>query len=407
MGMLDGLTAVVTGGGGDIGRACVGRCLCEGAALVVSVDRVAIDSGKLAAEIAEYMDGLQPQHAFIALVRERQAALAPQAAQRGKATNDRQALASQYQAILALIDERCASAQMDLRSEVGVQQSIVQALEGKVGAASRRIHVLITCAGGAVDRTQCDPADTLPDVVSFTDHFTLNTATAINAVRACMPMLLRGAQSNHADASNTGDGAVAPADQVDLESIRPEQPPAFPSSCADKPVASVVFVSSVNAVSGIGQVAYSAAKAALQPIAADLSVRFGRYGLRANAIALGTVATMGAWKERVAHDPEVFRKIGRRIPRARVASAWEAAGSIVSLASPASALITGQCIVADGGWSLACGTCVVTNYKKQKHGEGDGTTAADDDDDDDGGGDGGEPRPKTSKQSTSKPWYEL
>jgi len=54
-----------------------------------------------------------------------------------------------------------------------------------------------------------------------------------------------------------------------------------------------------------------------------------------------------------------LRKIGSKIPRGRVASAWEAAGSAVWLASRSAALVTGQTLVADGGWMLAAGTFVL------------------------------------------------
>lgn len=187
-----------------------------------------------------------------------------------------------------------------------------------------------------MNRTEREPIDNLPTTTSFADNAALNTATTVAAIRAAMPYLLCAGSSTRGDgtagagtvgseqpaaveASDTSPSATGNDDNddvhdrnnneehgaVDLRALAPPQPPQFPSSCVDVMAGSVVMVSSVNAVTGIGQVAYSAAKAALHPIAADLAVRFGRYGLRANAVALGTVATMGAWKERHERDPEV------------------------------------------------------------------------------------------------------
>ena len=49
----------------------------------------------------------------------------------------------------------------------------------------------------------------------------------------------------------------------------------------------IVLVSSVNAVTGIGEVAYSTSKAALHPYAMNLACYYGKYGVTANTIALG------------------------------------------------------------------------------------------------------------------------
>ncbi len=119
-----------------------------------------------------------------------------------------------------------------------------------------------------------------------------------------------------------------------------------------------VFTSSVNAILGIGEIPYSSAKAALTPLARCLATQFGHEGVRANALALGTIATK-IWSRRVKKDPEVLNKIAARNPRGRVGTAEEAARVLCFLASPASALINGQVIIADGGWSIAAGT--ITN----------------------------------------------
>jgi NAD(P)-dependent dehydrogenase (short-subunit alcohol dehydrogenase family) len=41
----------------------------------------------------------------------------------------------------------------------------------------------------------------------------------------------------------------------------------------------------------------------------------------------------------------------RRIPAARFASCGEVASAVLYLASPATAMVTGDCIKVDGGWT--------------------------------------------------------
>jgi len=63
----------------------------------------------------------------------------------------------------------------------------------------------------------------------------------------------------------------------------------------------IINISSANATGIYGYPAYSAAKAGLEHFTRFLAVELGRYGVRANAIAPGSVKTQ-AWNERVAHE---------------------------------------------------------------------------------------------------------
>ena len=119
----------------------------------------------------------------------------------------------------------------------------------------------------------------------------------------------------------------------------------------------IVNISSVNGLIGIGEAAYSAAKAGVDSLARTTAVRYGRYGIRCNSLALGTIATFTRnWAERLKKDPKVLDKIASKIPRKKVGTPEEAASIILFLASDASRLINGATVVADGGWTLACGT---------------------------------------------------
>jgi meso-butanediol dehydrogenase / (S,S)-butanediol dehydrogenase / diacetyl reductase len=117
----------------------------------------------------------------------------------------------------------------------------------------------------------------------------------------------------------------------------------------------ITFVSSVQAFQGLrGCVVYAAAKAALIAAARTLATEVGRYGIRVNAIAPGTIDSpmfqrdvgrvdIGARTEfidRVA-NANVLGRIGRPDEIGEVAA---------FLASDRSSYVTGTCITVDGGF---------------------------------------------------------
>lgn len=119
----------------------------------------------------------------------------------------------------------------------------------------------------------------------------------------------------------------------------------------------IVNISSVNSLIGIGQVAYSAAKAGVNSLTMNIAVQYGCYGIRCNCLCLGTIKTESPfWRKRLNEDPEVFDKISATIPRKKIGTPEEAAKLIFFLGSEDSALINGAIIIADGGWTLAVGT---------------------------------------------------
>ena len=91
--------------------------------------------------------------------------------------------------------------------------------------------------------------------------------------------------------------------------------------------------------------AYAAAKAGMVGLARSIAVDFGAVGVTANAVAPGWIAT-GA---QTAHESEQ----GRRTPLGRSATADEVASAIAWLCTPGAAYVTGQCLVVDGGNSIA------------------------------------------------------
>jgi NAD(P)-dependent dehydrogenase (short-subunit alcohol dehydrogenase family) len=115
----------------------------------------------------------------------------------------------------------------------------------------------------------------------------------------------------------------------------------------------IINVSSVNALGYFGNEAYSAAKAGILSLTRSLAVRYGPSGIRANAIAPGTLKTQ-AWEERRARDPEIFERVAGWYPLGRVGEPEDIANAALFLASDEASWITGAVLPVDGG--LLAGT---------------------------------------------------
>ncbi|MBJ2150024.1 SDR family oxidoreductase [Paracoccus sp. IB05] len=116
---------------------------------------------------------------------------------------------------------------------------------------------------------------------------------------------------------------------------------------------SVVNIVSVNGLGVYGHPAYSAAKAGMIHLTRLIAVEYGRHGLRANAVAPGTVRTR-AWEARAAQNPNVFAEAAAHYPLGRIARPGDVAEAVGFLASPLAAAITGICLPVDCG--LTAGT---------------------------------------------------
>jgi meso-butanediol dehydrogenase / (S,S)-butanediol dehydrogenase / diacetyl reductase len=110
----------------------------------------------------------------------------------------------------------------------------------------------------------------------------------------------------------------------------------------------VVNVASVNGLLHLGQEAYSAAKAGLIQLTRSVAVRYGPLGIRANAVAPGTVRTP-AWSERVRSDPQIFERLAKWYPLQRVGDPEDVARPVLFLASREASWITGATLPVDGG----------------------------------------------------------
>ncbi len=114
----------------------------------------------------------------------------------------------------------------------------------------------------------------------------------------------------------------------------------------------IVNLSSSSALGNRGQVNYSAAKAGLQGFTKTLAIELGPFGVTANAVAPGFIATdmTAATAARVGVPFEDFQKAAAdRIPVRRVGQATDVANTISFLVSEGAGFVSGQVIYVAGG----------------------------------------------------------
>lgn len=103
----------------------------------------------------------------------------------------------------------------------------------------------------------------------------------------------------------------------------------------------------------LGDALSSVPKAGVESLMRSIALEYGRYGVRANAVAPGIInAGLGAEFQRKFHTPEAWEGIRKKIPMRRFGEADDIARAVRFLISPASSYITGNTLVVDGGMHL-------------------------------------------------------
>ncbi len=128
----------------------------------------------------------------------------------------------------------------------------------------------------------------------------------------------------------------------------------------------VVNISSIAGVSGnAGQIAYSAGKAAIMGMTKTMAREWGRYNVNVNCVAFGWIKTritkpIGSGEEtavilgrevKMGIQPEFIAQMEKMIPLGRGGTPEEAAGAVYLLCLPEANYISGEVLIAGGGFT--------------------------------------------------------
>lgn len=129
---------------------------------------------------------------------------------------------------------------------------------------------------------------------------------------------------------------------------------AFGKNMISRGAGSIIGFSSIrHSVVEPGQGVYAGTKAATVQLLRTAAAEFGRFGVRANAIAPGCVET--PLTEQIKEQPDWYEAYADKSAFKRWSQPSELAGPVVFLASRASTFVTGTVLYADGGWTAIDG----------------------------------------------------
>lgn len=114
---------------------------------------------------------------------------------------------------------------------------------------------------------------------------------------------------------------------------------------------SMLVTSSSSAIHGAPRnQAYAATKGAVLPMVRGIAVEYGRWGVRANAVLPGWIAT--DMTQGMQGNPKFGERVLTRVPARRWGEPEDFGGIAVYLASDASRFHTGDSFVIDGGYTI-------------------------------------------------------
>jgi NAD(P)-dependent dehydrogenase (short-subunit alcohol dehydrogenase family) len=113
---------------------------------------------------------------------------------------------------------------------------------------------------------------------------------------------------------------------------------------------SIIHTSSqMGHVGGIDRTVYAASKHAIEGLTKSMAIELGTRGIRVNSIGPTFIRT--PLTESTLNDPERKAWIMKKIKLDRMGEVEDIMGAVLFLASDASAMVTGTCILIDGGWT--------------------------------------------------------
>jgi NAD(P)-dependent dehydrogenase (short-subunit alcohol dehydrogenase family) len=209
--------------------------------------------------------------------------------------------------------ESCTQTAASLAAEGGVCHGLpgdlssldgVRALAKSFAAREQKLDILINNAGIMAEA----PIETITEE-AWDSVIDLNLKSAFFLVQAALPLLREAAsKSSHASIINTGS--------IGGRRVGPKE-----------------------------NYAYAAAKAALHHVTGSLARRLGRDNITVNAIAPGIFPSRITKIE----SDEMLKAVTAMIPRGRVGTPEDVAGTVIYLASRAGDFTTGAVLPVDGG----------------------------------------------------------
>jgi NAD(P)-dependent dehydrogenase (short-subunit alcohol dehydrogenase family) len=116
-------------------------------------------------------------------------------------------------------------------------------------------------------------------------------------------------------------------------------------------VGSIINIASTNALMGVSPLhVYSGVKAGLIGMGRSMAVDLGKFNIRVNIIAPGTIQTE-IWTPIIKEHPEIHKEVVKFYPVGRLGKPEDIAYAAIWLASDESSFVTGATIPVDGGVS--------------------------------------------------------